>query len=73
VRFFVKVKSAQTDATVSLISNGEVIRRFDAKPDAKPQVIEIDCSRDSYFRLEVRARTNGMLALTNPIYIKIAK
>jgi len=73
VRFFVKVKSAPTDATVSLISNGEVIRRFDAKPDGEPQVIEIDCRRDAYFRLEVRARTNVMLVLTNPIYIKIAK
>jgi hypothetical protein len=73
VRFLVTVRAAPADATISLISNGEVIRRFDAKPDAKPQVIEIDCSRDSYFRLEVRARTNAMLALTNPIYIKIAK
>jgi len=73
VRFFVKVKSAPTDATVSLISNGEVIRRFDAKPDGEPQVIEIDCRRDAYFRLEVRARTNVMLVLTNPIYIKIAE
>jgi hypothetical protein len=73
VRFFVTVKAAPADATISLISNGEVIRRFDAKPDAKPQEIEIDCSSDSYFRLEVRARTNAMLALTNPIYIKIAQ
>lgn len=73
VRFFVTIKAAPADATVSLISNGEVVRRFSAKPDAEPQVIEIDCQRDAYFRLEVRARTNAMLTLTNPIYIVIAK
>jgi hypothetical protein len=72
VRFLITTKAAAANATVSLISNGGVVRSFPADPEGKPQVIEIDCQRDSYFRLEVRDRTNAMLALTNPIYIKVA-
>jgi hypothetical protein len=73
VRLFLTVKAAPADATVSLISNGEVIRKFSTKPAVEPQVFEVACRRDAYFRLEVRARTNAMLLLTNPIYIKIGK
>jgi len=56
-----------------LISNGQVIRRLTSGPDARPQVIEIECQHDSYFRLEVRDGTKAMLALTNPIYVKIGR
>jgi len=58
------------DATISLISNGQVIRHLLAKTDGP---IETECRRDSYFRLEVRDKTKTMLALTNPIYIKIGR
>jgi hypothetical protein len=72
VRFLIATPVAPPDATVSLISNGEVIQSFPAKT-GPPQVVEIDCRRDAYFRLEVRDGTKGMLALTNPIYVRIAK
>jgi len=55
-----------------LISNGQMIRSFSAKT-GQPQVIEIECRHDSYFRLEVRDGTKAMLALTNPIYVKIGR
>jgi len=71
VRFFITTEAAPPDATISLISNGQVIRSFFAKTDGQPQVVEIEGRRDSYFRLEVRDVTKAVLALTNPIYVKI--
>jgi hypothetical protein len=71
VRFFVTTEAAPPDATISLISNGQVVRSFSAKTDAQPQVIEIQCRQDSYFRLEVRDETKAMIALTNPIYVRL--
>jgi hypothetical protein len=73
IRFFIRTEVTRPDATVSLISDGQMIRSFPAKADGQPQVIEIECQHDSYFRLEVRDGTKAMLALTNPIYVKIAK
>ncbi|MBA3514979.1 MAG: PHP domain-containing protein [Pyrinomonadaceae bacterium] len=71
IRFFIKTEAVSLGATISLISNGQMIRSFPAKTDGQPQVIEIECPHDSYFRLEVRDKTKRVLALTNPIYVKI--
>ncbi|MDQ3254704.1 MAG: CehA/McbA family metallohydrolase [Acidobacteriota bacterium] len=71
IRFIITTEAAPPDATVSLISNGQVIRSLLAKSDGQPQLIEIECQRDSYYRLEVRDKTKTMLALTNPIYTNI--
>ncbi len=71
VRFFITTEAAPPNATVSLISNGQMMRSLPAKTDREPQVVEIECRQDSYFRLEVRGGTNAVLALTNPIYVKI--
>jgi hypothetical protein len=71
VRFLITTQAAPANATVSLISNGGVVRSFPANADGNPQIIEMDCQHDAYFRLEVRDGTKSMLALTNPIYIKI--
>lgn len=71
VRFFITTEEAPPDATVSLISNGRVVHSLPTKSDGPPQVIEIECRRDSYYRLEVRDKTKRVLALTNPIYTKI--
>ncbi len=71
IRFFINTEAAPPDATISLISNGNVIRRLTSAADAHPQAVEIECRRNSYFRLEVRDKTGTMLALTNPIYIKV--
>ncbi len=71
IRFFITTEAAPPDATISLISQGQVIRRLTSASDARPQVLEIEGQRDSYFRLEVRDKSGTMLALTNPIYVKI--
>jgi len=71
IRFFINAETAPPDATISLISNGQVVRKFPTKTDVQPQMIEIECQQDSYFRLEVRDGTKAVLALTNPIYVKI--
>ena len=70
IRFFIRTEVTQPDATVSLISNGQVIRSFPAKTNGQ-HVIEIECRRDAYFRLEVRDGKKAMLALTNPIYVRL--
>lgn len=54
---------------VSLVSGGRVIRTWPA--DSLTEVFEIECERDGYYRLEVRDREGKMLALTNPIYVKV--
>lgn len=71
VRFSITTETASPDTMISLISNGQVIRSLPARSDGQPQVIEIECRRDSYYRLEVRDKTKMMLALTNPIYTKV--
>lgn len=71
VRFFISATAASPAATVSLIANGQVIQSWPAKSDGQPQMIEIECRQDSYYRLEVRDQTKSALALTNPIYVKI--
>ena len=73
LRFLVTTQDTPADATISLISNGQVIRSLPTKTDGQPQVIEIDCQHNSYFRLEVRDGTKAVLALTNPIYVKIGR
>ena len=73
IRFFVGTGAIPTTATVSLISNGQTIRSFPAKTEGQPEVIELECQHDSYFRIEVRDETKAMLALTNPIYVRIGK
>ena len=73
IRFFITTGTTRPGATVSLISHGEVIRSFPARTDGQPQVIEIECEHDSYFRLEVRDGAKAMIALTNPIYVRIKR
>lgn len=70
IRFFITTEGVPDGAAVSLISNGEVIRSFPAKAHGQPEMVEIDCRKDSYFRIEVRDGRNAMLALTNPIYVR---
>lgn len=73
IRFLISVKRVPPDAVVSLVSSGQVLRSFPVPTDNKPNVIEIECNQDSYFRLEIRDSTKKVLALTNPIYFKVAK
>ena len=70
IRFVITTEATPAGAKVSLISNGEVIKDFPARTDGQPQVVEIDCRENSYYRIEVRDRKNTMLALTNPIYVR---
>jgi len=71
IGFLINAEAAPPNATISLISNGQVIRSLPANTNGQPQVVEIECRQDSYFRLEVRDGTKGLLTLTNPIYVKI--
>ncbi|MEP6637085.1 MAG: CehA/McbA family metallohydrolase [Acidobacteriota bacterium] len=73
LRFFISTGGNQSDATGTLISNGEVIRSFPTRAYSEPQLIEIDCRQNSYFRLEIRDKTKNVLALTNPIYVTVGK
>jgi hypothetical protein len=73
IRFLITTPAVPSGATVSLISNGRVVRSFSARADNQPEVIEIDCQQDSYFRLEIRDQTKSVLALTNPIYVKFRR
>jgi len=72
IRFLISTSSIP-GATISLVSNGQVLRNFSTTNDGQPQVIEIECRSDSYYRLEVRDAAKAMLALTNPIYVKIGR
>ena len=71
LRFVISAEGIGTDTTVSLISNGQAIRSFPTRTNGELQMIEIDCRKDSYFRLEVRDGKKAMLALTNPIYVRL--
>jgi hypothetical protein len=55
--------------TVSLVSGGHAVRTWPA--DALTEVFEIECKESGYYRLEVRDRDGKMLALTNPVYVKV--
>jgi PHP domain/PHP-associated len=72
IRFLVRATSIP-GATISLVSNGQVLRSLSTTSDGQPQVIEIECRSDSYYRLEVRDAKKAMLALTNPIYLKVSR
>jgi hypothetical protein len=71
VVFYVKVGGEM--GTVSLVSDGRVIRTLTGRRDGLTEVFEVECERDGYYRLEVRDRAGAMLALTNPVYVKVGK
>jgi hypothetical protein len=73
IRFLIATEIVPPDATVSLISNGRVVRSFPARADNQPEVIEIKCQQNSYFRLEIRDKRKTVLAVTNPIYFKFRR
>jgi hypothetical protein len=84
--FFVKVDSAPVGlktirpipgsvplgATVSLVSGGRAVRTWSAQSQFA-DVFEVECERDGYYRLEVRDQMGAMLALTNPVYVKVGR
>lgn len=70
VLLLIVVNGTPPDATTSLISNGEVIRNFAGQPTSP---IRIKVEKDTYFRMEVRDKNKTMLALTNPIFVKVKR
>jgi hypothetical protein len=70
VVFYVKIVG-EHGGTVSLVSDGRVIRTLTGWPYELTEVFEVECERDGYYRLEVRDRAGAMLALTNPVYVKV--
>jgi hypothetical protein len=73
IRFRISTEAVPAGATVSLISNGRVVRSFSARADNQPEVIEFNCQQDSYFRLEIRNQTKSILALSNPVYVRLRR
>jgi hypothetical protein len=73
IRFRISTEAVPPGATVSLISNGRLLRSFSARTDDQPEVVEINSQQDSYFRLEIRDQTKTVLALTNPIYFRFRR
>jgi hypothetical protein len=70
--FFVRVVGATAAVNVSLVSGGRVLRTLPAQSQLT-EVFEVECERSGYYRLEVRDRAGALLALTNPIYVKVGK
>jgi hypothetical protein len=70
LRFQLAVQGFSGPATVSLISQGQLVGTLPADPGAA-QFVEVSVTRDAYFRVEVRDQNGTMLAITNPIYVEI--
>lgn len=60
---------APRSAAVSLVADGRAVRTWSS--DQLTEVFEVECERDGYYRLEVRDKAGAMLALTNPVYIRV--
>ncbi|MBA3692106.1 MAG: PHP domain-containing protein [Acidobacteria bacterium] len=73
IRFDCRAKNFPVGATVSLISNNQVLLKEKIERAEYVFAKEFSGEKDSYFRLEVRSETGAMLAFTNPIYIQIKK
>ena len=71
IRFDCRAKNFPVGATVSLISNNQVLLKEKIERAEYVFAKEFSGEKDSYFRLEVRSETGAMLAFTNPIYIQI--
>jgi hypothetical protein len=73
IRLDCKAKNFPVGALVSLISNGQVLQT--EKIENAEYIFDKSFSveKDSYFRLEARDAKGSMLALTNPIYVRLKK
>lgn len=71
VVFYVRVGGAPPGATGSLVSDGRVTRTLAGLPNGLTEVFEVECERDGYYRLEVRDGAGAVIALTNPVYVKV--
>lgn len=69
IRFLITTSGLPEGAVISLISNSSKLRELTGAKES--QVIEIDCGESGYFRLEIRDASKKMLALTNPIWVKV--
>jgi hypothetical protein len=61
-----------SNAVIKLIQNGAVKQQV-PMDGAHWKPLQVIADRDGYVRVEVRDKSNGMIAFTNPIFIKIAK
>lgn len=73
IRFDCKAKNFPVGATVSLISNGQVLQKDKIEQTEYAFAKEFNIEKDSYFRLEVRNEKGAMLAFTNPIYVTVKR
>lgn len=71
IRVDCKAKNFPVGATVSLISNGQVLQADKIENAEYVFSKNFSAEKDSYFRLEVRDAKGAMLAFTNPIYVSV--
>ena len=70
IRLDCKAKNFPVGATVSLISNGQVLQTDKIERAEYAFSKNFDIEKDAYFRLEIRNEAGAMLALTNPIFAR---
>lgn len=71
INFKIGAANLTSPAVISLISDGKVVQRLQTRADGSSQDVQLNISRDTYFRIEVRDQSGTMLALTNPIYARL--
>ena len=69
VVFKIAAAEVSNSATITLISQGQVIRTL-STDNGKAQFVKVDPTGHAYFRLELRDQSGRMLAMTNPIYVE---
>jgi hypothetical protein len=69
ILFKLGVAALTQPATISLISDGEIVRSFQFPAAGKSENVDVEVDHSTYFRVEVRDQNGSMLALTNPIFV----
>jgi hypothetical protein len=70
IRLDCKAKNFSVGASISLISNNQVLQTDKIENAEYVLAKTFDVEKDSYFRLEVRDSNGTMLAFTNPIFVR---
>lgn len=69
-RISLRAKNFPAAAVVSIISGGQILFSETLQKSENVFTETFSIEKNSYFRVEVRDQKGGMLALTNPIYVR---
>ena len=69
LRFRIVLGDLSMLAKVTVISGGQIIQTFQPASEGEEYYVDVQPSKASYYRIEVRGQDGTMLGLTNPIYI----